>query len=83
MLVGMDESLDLALNSGELSGISDISPPRAHRNPAMVAMARSMDGFDDCDQTPSGIADLAAMEMELAVEEAELLTKRAAEATAR
>ena len=47
MLVGMDESLGLALNSEEISGISDISPPRVH-HPAMVAMARSMDGFDDC-----------------------------------
>ena len=83
MLAGMDESLDLALNSGELSGISDISPPRAHRNPAMVAMARSMGSFDDCDNTPSGVIDIAALELELAAEEAELLAKQAAEATAR
>ena len=68
MLVGMDESLDLALNSGELSGISDISPPRGH-HPAMVAMARSMEGFDDCEQTPSG-SDLHVLQMELEAEEA-------------
>ena len=52
MLAGMDESLDLALNSGELSGISDISPPRGQHHPAMVANTDPTDMMQlsrDCD----------------------------------
>ena len=48
MLVGMDDSGNLGLNSVELSGISDISQPPQRFAPAMVAMARSMEGYDDC-----------------------------------
>ena len=72
--------MDLGLNSAEISGISDISPPRGGHVPAMVAMARSMGDYDDC-RDESGDS-LRVMQLELEAEEAELNTRRAAQAIA-
>ena len=80
MLVGLDDSLNLGLNSAEISGISEISPPRGGHVPAMVAMARSMVGYDDCRDDSQ--VSLQLMQLELQAEEAELTSRKAAQAIA-